>query len=92
MNRSKLLAKVAADTQVSPAVVQAVVDNMLENITECLKRGESVTIPGFGRFELRSRKQHNFTNPRTGENVLLDAKVIPGFVASNQLKEKLTEK
>lgn len=87
MNRSELIKKVAQETQLDKAEVTKVCDSLFDTITETMKAGDHVTITGFGRFEMRSRKPRNFTNPKTGATMTLDTSSTPGFTPSNAMKK-----
>lgn len=89
MTRSQLITKVSQDTKLSEDQVEMVLDDIVENIIESLKDGEKVTIAGFGRFEMRSRKTKSFTNPKTKVASQLEPTAIPGFKASGILKSRL---
>ena len=89
MTRSQLITKVSAETGLPAAQVEQVMDSIFDNITDNLKQGEKVTIAGFGRFEMRTRKTKAFTNPKTKVSSQLAPTAIPGFKASGILKAKL---
>ena len=89
MTRSQMIAAVAANTDLPAETVEKVMDGVFGTITECLKNDEKVTIAGFGRFEMRTRKAKEFTNPKTKTCTHLDATSAPGFKASSRMKQKL---
>lgn len=89
MNRSQLINKIAQDTGFSSAAVTIMLDSMVENIVEALAEDDNVVIQNLGRFEMRHRKPHHYTNPLTGEKRVLASKSTPGFSASNTLKKRL---
>ena len=89
MTRSQMIAQVAAQTELPADTVERVMDGVFGTITECLGRDEKVTIAGFGRFEMRTRKAKEFTNPKTKTCTHLEATSAPGFKASSRMKQKL---
>ena len=89
MTRSQLITKVSQDTGLQQAQVELVMDEIVESIVQSLKQGDKVTIAGFGRFEMRTRKTKAFTNPKTKVSSQLEPTAIPGFKASGILKNKL---
>ena len=91
MTRSQLITKVAADTGVSAAEVEKIMDGIFGTIGDVLKAGDKVTIAGFGRFEMRERQTKNFTNPKTKVTSKLEPTAIPGFKASGRLKDKVAK-
>ena len=92
MTRSQMITAVAARTELSEATVEQVMDGVFGTITDCLKRNEKVTIAGFDRFEMRTRKAKEFTNPKTKTSTYLESTSAPGFKASSRMKQKLNEK
>jgi DNA-binding protein HU-beta len=67
----------------------ALLDIILDTITETMKRGEKVALVGFGTFEAKTRKAREGRNPATGETVSIPARTVPGFKAGRALKEAL---
>jgi DNA-binding protein HU-beta len=62
------------------------VDAMLDTVTDTLKRGDSVTFTGFGKFSTSARAARMGVNPRTGERVQIQATTVPKFTAGSALK------
>jgi DNA-binding protein HU-beta len=62
------------------------VDAVLDTITDTLKRGDSVTFTGFGKFSTSARAARMGVNPRTGERVQIQATTVPKFSAGSALK------
>ena len=89
MTRSQLIMSVAARAECSEAQAEKIMDAMFDQIADCLRAGEKVTIAGFGRFEMRPRKPKAYVNPKTKVSSLLESTAIPGFKASGRFKEKV---
>ena len=64
----------------------ALVDDVLNVIAEALQSGDSVTIPGFGTFEVRERAARSGYNPKTQKKIEVPATKVPAFRAGKQLK------
>ena len=62
---------------------------MLDTVTESLKRGEKVSLVGFGNFEVRERAAHKGRNPSTGEEITIAASKSPVFKAGKNFKDAL---
>ena len=62
------------------------VDAVLDTIQDALKRGDSVTFTGFGKFSTSARAARMGVNPRTGEKVQIQATTVPKFSAGSALK------
>ena len=90
MTRSQMLTTVAEKTGYSAQQVETTMDALFDQIADCLKDDEKVTIAGFGRFEMRPRKPKAYTNPKTKVSSRLESTSIPGFKASGRFKQKLT--
>ena len=78
-------AKKGAD--ISKKHSEEVVDFIFDTITSALKRGDEVSIAGFGIFATKARKARTARNPRTGEMVQVSATTVPKFRAGKGLKE-----
>lgn len=72
---------------VSKKHAEEVVDFVFDSIADCLKKGEEVSIAGFGVFAVKERKARTARNPRTGEVVQVPAMTVPRFRAGKGLKE-----
>lgn len=92
MTRSQLIAHVSKASGVSQPQVENIMDLFVETVVDCLKKGEKVTIAGFGRFEMRERKTKAYTNPKTKEASQLAPTSIPGFKASGLMKNRIAGK
>ncbi len=89
MTRSQMIETVARKTGFTEAQVETTMDAMFDQIADCLRADEKVTIAGFGRFEMRPRKPKAYTNPKTKVSSQLESTSIPGFKASGRFKQKL---
>ena len=69
--------------------VEKVVDVILEEIAKALERGDRVELRGFGAFSVRKRDARVGRNPRTGEQVSVEAKRVPFFRAGKEIRQKL---
>lgn len=87
VSKEKLAELVATKTDLSKAKAGEVISAVQEAITECLGKGEKVTLVGFGTFETRHRAATTGRNPRTGEEIQIPAANKPAFRAGKGLKE-----
>ncbi|MDX1707594.1 MAG: HU family DNA-binding protein [Desulfobacterales bacterium] len=88
MNKADLIAEVAKVVSTKKEA-QAAVDSIFTNIPKALKKGQPITIAGFGTFKVTKRKARTGRNPRTGETIKIKASKAPRFVASKTLKDLL---
>ena len=91
MNKTELVAAVAAKAGLTKKDAERVVNATVEAITESLVKGEKVQISGFGIFEAKSREARVGRNPRTKESIQIPATRLPVFKASKTLKDSVAE-
>ena len=89
MNKKELIGAVAEATGVDRGTVGRTVEAVLETVAAGLAAGESVTIPGFGTFEVRERSARTGRNPQTGETIEIAASRAAAFRAGKALRERL---
>ena len=90
MTKSELIQRLA---ERNPHLLQRdaerIVATILEEIPAALARGDRVELRGFGAFSVKQRAARTGRNPRTGEAVDVDAKVVPYFKTGKELRERL---
>lgn len=86
MNKAQLIDEVAKVT-CSKKEAQSALDATLAAIQKALKKGDSVTLVGFGTFGVSKRKARKGRNPQTGEVIKIAAKKVPTFKAGKGLKD-----
>jgi len=86
MNKGELIAAVAKVVSTKKEAAAAV-DCVFETIAKAMKKGDSVTLVGFGTFGVAKRKARKGRNPQTGEELKIKAKKVPKFVAGKALKD-----
>ncbi len=87
MNKAELIESVASSTNLSKADATRAVDAVIDNITSALKKGQQVSVVGFGTFSVKHRAARSGRNPRTGESIDIAASNVPGFKAGKALKD-----
>jgi DNA-binding protein HU-beta len=87
MNKAEFVEAVADTAELSKADAGRAVDAMIAAITRTLKKGDSVTLVGFGTFDVRKRGARTGRNPRTGEEIKIKASLNPAFKAGKALKD-----
>jgi DNA-binding protein HU-beta len=92
MNKGELIEKVASSTGSSKADATRSVNAVLDSISTALKKGDSVTLVGFGTFSVTKTKARNGRNPQTGETIKIKAKKTPKFKAGQGLKDLIAGK
>ena len=87
MNKTDLIEHVAESADLSKADAARAVDAMIGSITKALKQGDSVTVVGFGTFQVRERAARTGRNPKTGDAIKIEASKNPAFKAGKALKD-----
>ena len=91
MNKTDLIAAVAAKTGMSKKDAERAVNATVETVSEALIKGDKVQVSGFGIFEVRSREARTGRNPRTKETIEIPATKLPAFKASKTLKDTVAK-
>lgn len=89
MNKSELIAAVAAKSELTKKDVEKAVNAVLGTIEGSLKKGEKVALVGFGTFEAKSRPARKGHNPLTGAEINIPASKAPSFKAGKAFKDAL---
>ena len=86
MNKADLIESIANSADLSKASAGRALAATIESITKALKKGDTVTLVGFGTFSVRNRKARMGRNPRTGEEIQIKASKVPRFKAGKKFK------
>ena len=73
MNKSELIEAIAASADIPKAAASRALDAMVESVTDSLKKGESVSLVGFGTFAIKERAARTGRNPQTGQPIEISA-------------------
>jgi DNA-binding protein HU-beta len=87
MNKKELVNVVAEKAELSKKQTGEVVDVVFGEIENALVEGKSLSLAGFGKFEVRERAARKGRNPSTGEEIDIPASKVPAFKAGKVLKE-----
>lgn len=91
MNKTDLIAAVAAAADVSKKDAAAVIDATVAAITDALAKGDKIQLIGFGTFEARERAARQGKDPRTGKAIDIAACKVPAFKAGAALKAEINK-
>ena len=91
MTKKDLVTKVSTEANVDKKVCEAVINGVLDAITEALKEGDKVSLIGFGNFEVKTREARTGRNPQTGETIQIAASKLPAFKAAKALKDAVAK-
>ena len=91
MNRKQLAEQVTARTDLDQGDVDRVVTAVLDTLVDAVAAGDTVTLPGFGTFDRRSRAARTGRHPQTGEPMEIPAGQAPGFKAAQAFRRRVSE-
>ncbi len=89
MNKSDFVNAISEEAGCSKTDAAKAVDAVIATIEKALKKGEQVTIVGFGTFAVRKRAARTGRNPRTGAAIKIKASKVPAFKAGKALKDAI---
>jgi DNA-binding protein HU-beta len=87
MNKAELIEAMADAADISKAAAGRALDGMVEAITDAMKKGDTLSLVGFGTFSVKERAARDGRNPQTGETIKIKASKIPSFKAGKALKD-----
>lgn len=87
MNKSELIDAIAESADISKAAAGRALDATVAAVTTSLKKGEMVTLVGFGSFYVGDRAERDGRNPQTGKAIKIKAAKVPKFRAGKTLKD-----
>jgi DNA-binding protein HU-beta len=87
VNKSELIDQIAAEAEISKAKAGKALDAATAAIAKALKKGDTVTLIGFGSFYVGERAARSGRNPRTGDTIKIKAAKSPKFRAGKALKD-----
>ena len=89
MNKSELIESIAESADLTKSDAGRALDAVIEAITYALRKGETVSLVGFGSFGVKERAERQGRNPQTGEAITIKSAKIPSFKAGKALKDAL---
>ncbi|WP_424192185.1 HU family DNA-binding protein [Ampullimonas aquatilis] len=89
MNKTELIDHIAESAEISKAAAGRALDSIISAVKTTLKKGNSVTLVGFGTFSVTKRAARTGRNPRTGDSIKIKAAKVPKFRPGKALKDAL---
>lgn len=89
MNKAELVDKLAKDAALTKVQANDALDSFTNNVVSALKKGDRVTLVGFGTFSVSDRAARNGRNPQTGEVIKIKARKVPRFKAGKEFSTKI---
>ena len=87
MNKADLISAIAANAELTKVDAKKALDAFIEVSGEAMKKGERITLVGFGTFSVNERNARNGRNPRTGAKIKIAAKKVVRFKAGAELNK-----
>lgn len=87
MNKTELIESIALQADISKTAASAALDATVSAISNALKKGDTVTLVGFGSFSVSKRAARTGRNPKTGEEIKIKARKAPKFTPGKGLKD-----
>lgn len=87
MTKAELVSRMAKDAKITKVAATKALDSVIDGITKALKKGDSVTLVGFGTFSVSRRKARKGRNPQTGKEIKIPAKKVAKFKAGTDLRK-----
>lgn len=92
MNKAELIEKIAKDADITRAQANEAMNSFTEAVVGALKKGDRVTLVGFGTFSVSERAARNGRNPQTGEVIKIKASKVPKFKAGKEFSTRISSK
>ena len=91
MNKADLVDKISGTSGISKTSAAESIDALIDGITGALKKGERVTLVGFGTFAVSQRRARNGRNPQTGSVIKIAARKVAKFTPGVELKKAVNK-
>jgi len=87
MNKTNLIDAMAADAGISKAAAKKALESVLDSVEGALKKGDRVSLVGFGSWSVSKRAAREGRNPQTGKTIKIAAKNVVKFKAGSELQK-----
>ncbi|HUL10778.1 MAG TPA: HU family DNA-binding protein [Methylococcaceae bacterium] len=87
MNKAELIEAIAESANLTKVDAGRALDSLVDAVTAALKKGDTVSLVGFGSFSVKERAERQGRNPQTGNAITIKAAKIPAFKAGKALKD-----
>lgn len=87
MTKGELVSQIASEAEISKAAAEKALKAVTDGVTGALKKGDKVSLVGFGTFDISKRAARKGRNPQTGAEIQIKASNVPRFKAGKSLKD-----
>lgn len=91
MNKADLVDRISSASSISKTSAAGAIDALVDGVTAALKKGERVTLVGFGTFSVSQRRARNGRNPQTGSVIKIAARKVAKFTPGVELKKAVNK-
>ncbi len=92
MNKTDLIGKIARASRITRSQAASAVETFIDSVTACMRKGERVTLVGFGTFAISQRKARAGRNPQTGAEIKIAARKVAKFAPGIELRKAISKK
>ena len=89
VTKRDLVESISEKTGLTQVDTKIVIESFLESVARALENGHHIEIRGFGRFKIKKKNARIARNPRTGEQIQVEAGFKPVFEASDELRDRV---
>jgi DNA-binding protein HU-beta len=89
MTKAELIASIGKEAKISKASAEKALNAFSNTVTKALKKGDKLTLTGFGTFSVARRRARTGRNPQTGKEIKIPATRVAKFKAGNLLKSSV---
>jgi len=86
MTKAELISSMAKDAKITKTAAERALNGFTEAVTKALKKGDKITLTGFGTYSVTKRNARKGRNPRTGKEIRIGATNVAKFKAGNKLR------
>jgi DNA-binding protein HU-beta len=91
MTKEDIITQIAADAKTTKVQAKAALESFIDTVTKSLKKGEKVSLVGFGTFSISKRNARMGRNPKTGASIEIKARKVAKFKAGKQLSDTVNK-
>ena len=89
MTKADLISSMAKDSKITKTAAEKALNAFTGSVTKALKKGDKITLTGFGTFSTARRKARKGRNPRTGQEIKIGATKVARFKPGNKLRRSV---
>ncbi|MFW6019762.1 MAG: HU family DNA-binding protein [Bacteroidales bacterium] len=87
MNKAELIEAIASEANMTKADAKKALDAFIKTTSKALKKGDRISLVGFGSFSVTKRSARKGRNPQTGKEIQIPAKKVVKFKPGSELSD-----